>query len=81
MPLEKSKCQKCFSLHEKKWDELEWSDGFVTCPKDAFIVRNKDGHKVPKRGEFAFIYNIYGTREVADLPPHWCNFQFKDPAE
>jgi hypothetical protein len=68
--LNKKTCVRCFQKNEKAWDEDDWINGVVECPKEELILTYKN-KPVPKSHEYyKLLLAIFSTQEIISTPTH-----------
>ena len=73
--LNKKNCKRCHQLHERKWEEEVWDDGYVTCPTEcfSFVFHGKPIEKDDLPSDM-FLKSVFGLRSIKNDPPLYCDF-------
>jgi len=74
--LDKKICISCFQKNEKPWDEDDWSNGYVDCPKEEFEVKFKGQKIATDFPYYKLLAAILAMHRIDETPNH-CKKQIK----
>jgi len=72
--LDKKICISCFQKNEKLWDEENWSNGYVNCPKEEFEIKFK-GQKITEDFPYYRLLSAILSQHETDKAPNYCKKQ------
>jgi len=58
-------CGRCLQWHEQPWDEDEWREGYVDCPRDLVVNPRIKDLKVRR-----MLGTVFGMTETSEIPDH-----------